>query len=71
MIKTKDKQKWKFQNTFHGDDVDILINSRYQLNVYGTQFNLKGRSFSIGNEDIDVGLEVKAIEDEKQSIAAQ
>lgn len=51
--------------------MDILINSRYQLNVYGTQFNLKGRSFGVGSEEIDVGLEVKAIEDEKQSIAAQ
>lgn len=41
------------------------------MNVYGTQFNLKGRSFGVGSEEIDVGLEVKAIEDEKQSIAAQ
>lgn len=70
LIKTKDKEKWTFQNTFHGEDVDILINSRYVLNVHGTQFNLKGRSFDKG-DIIDVGLEIKAIEDEKQSIAAQ
>lgn len=50
--------------------MDVLINSRYQLNVYGTQFNLKGRSFN-QEDEIDVGLEIKAIEDEKQSIAAQ
>lgn len=71
LIKTKDKEIWKFANTFHEKDVDVLINSRYMLNVHGTKFQLKGRSYVTTPEDeIEVGLEVKPIDDEKQSIAA-
>lgn len=57
-------------NNFSENDVDVLINSRFTLNVYGRQFDLKGRSF-FKDDEIDVGLEIKSIDDEKQSIAAQ
>lgn len=63
-----EEKKWNFIN-HKENDVDVLINTRSELNILGNTFKLKSKFTS--NEDIlDIGLHVKPLEDVKQSEAA-
>lgn len=64
----KDTEKWNFVN-HHEKDVDVLINTRNELNIFGTKFPLKSRNVAEGDE-LDIGLYVKAIDDVKQTQSA-
>lgn len=67
-FKTKSETKWNFVN-HREDDVDVLINTRSELSIYGNKFPLKSRMYST-EEELDVGLTVEPLHDVKQSQAA-
>lgn len=49
--------------------MDAIINTKNELNIYGTKIPLKSRKITNDNE-LDLGLHVKPIHDESQSAAA-
>lgn len=69
MFKTRGQDKWNFVN-HKEEDVDVLINTRNELSIYGNKFVLKSRQHTTEDE-LDIGLYVKPLLDQKQTLAAQ
>lgn len=67
-FKTKEEKKWNFVN-HKESDVDVLINTRNEINIYGNKFPLKSRKVT-NEEELDLGLTVKPLLDVKQTQAA-
>lgn len=68
-FKTRGAEKWNFIGHVE-DDIDIVINTRNVLSAYGTTFNFKSR-WDGRDDELDLGLYIKPLLDQKQSLSAQ
>lgn len=80
IFKNKQQEKWNFVNHYE-NDVDVLINTKNELKIFGQVFPLKSRKYwkegevgeageNLQRGEIDIGLYVKPIVDQKQTLAA-